>query len=76
MTRFSYNFRRAIAGVLLVLMVFAMTNYYFDLGYFGHRAKGLVLFGLGLVVIYAMFLVPSREDMEEHGGGRKRKKDH
>jgi hypothetical protein len=58
-----------------VLLVFAVTNYYFDLGYFGQRAKGLVILGIGLVVIYAIFLVPSRKDMDQHGAGRKQEQD-
>jgi hypothetical protein len=74
MTRSTYTLHRILAGLLFVSLSFAMANYYFDLGFFGEQAKGVMILGVGLAVIYRSFFAPTRADMREHSERRKSRK--
>jgi hypothetical protein len=71
----SFNLRRIMAGVLMLVTLFAGVSYYFDLGFFGQRAKGLLILSIGLAVLYGAFLAPTRKEMDEYGKSRKAYKD-
>ena len=71
MTRFAYTLHRVLGGILFLMFLFAMANYYFNFGVFGEHAKGIVLLGIGLILTYISFLAPTRADRREHRGGRK-----
>jgi hypothetical protein len=71
LTRFAFNLHRLLAGAFLLVFLFAAADSYFELGFFGQYAKGVVVFGIGVVVIYGLFLGPTRADMREHGRVRK-----
>jgi hypothetical protein len=65
-TRFSYILHRVLAGILLLLAVLAIANYYFDFGFFARGAKGVMLAVIGLMLIYAAYFVPSRDDVKDY----------
>lgn len=71
MTKLTYNLHRIFAGLLLLVLVFAGADYYLDLGFFGRGAKGILILGMALVVIYGAFFSPTRQDMREHRNARK-----
>jgi uncharacterized membrane protein len=66
MKRSTYNLHRSLAGVFLAVGLFAGVNYYFDLGFFGRGAKGVLVLILLLFVIYGGFFAPTRQDMREY----------
>jgi hypothetical protein len=67
MTRSAYNLHRLFAALLLLLSLFAIANYYLELGFLGQRAsKGILILAIGVTVIYGAFFSPTREDMDEH----------
>lgn len=75
MTKLSYTLHRVLGGILFLVLLFAMVNYYFDLGVFGEHAKGIVLLGIALILTYISFFAPTRADRQEHGRTRKITKD-
>ena len=75
MTRLAYTLHRVLGGILFLVLLFAMANYYFNLGFFGEHAKGIVLIGIGLILVYISFFAPTRADRQEHRGARKIAKD-
>jgi hypothetical protein len=66
-----FNLRRILAGVLMLLTLFALANYYFDLGVFDQHAKGFLILTIGLAVVYGAFLAPTRKDMDEFRESKK-----
>lgn len=71
MTRSTYNRHRIFAVCLLLVLLFSVANYYLDLDFFGRGAKGILLLAMAVIVVYGAFFSPTREDMREHGGGGK-----
>jgi hypothetical protein len=70
MTKLSYTLHRVLAGTLFLGLLFALANYYLNLGFFGEHAKGVVLIGVGLVLTYVSFFAPTRDDRREHSDTR------
>jgi hypothetical protein len=68
MTKLTYNLHRAFTGLLLLVVVLAMANYYLDLGLFGRGrgAKGVLILAMSVGVVYWYFFAPTRQDMREH----------
>ena len=64
-----------VSAILIVASVFNLINYYFDLGYFGHSAKGIMMITFLIVLTYLAVLDPSKRDKEEHAPWRKKKTD-
>lgn len=63
MRSLTYTQKRLIAGLLLILVILTAINYFLDLGIFGRFAKLVAICAASLVVIYGMFLAPTREEM-------------
>ena len=67
MKRAWYNARMIISVFLSISVAIGFVNYYFDLGYFGNSAKG-VLFGVGSIgLLYSLFLTPRKTEFKKHG---------
>ena len=72
MTRLS---RQRIIGIsLAVLAAFFLTNYYFDLGFFGRGAKGLLILTIGIGVVWGAYFAPTRQELSEDHERRRAKK--
>ncbi|MEO8061578.1 MAG: hypothetical protein ABI821_02400 [Pseudomonadota bacterium] len=65
MTQFTYNAHSFLAGIFVLAILFSTANYYFDFGFFGRGAKGVVLAVLGLFIVYGYFFSPTRDEMRE-----------
>lgn len=63
MKSLTYSQKRVIAGILLTLVILSAINYLLGLGVFGRFAKLVAICAALLVVIYGMFLAPTREEM-------------
>ena len=63
MTKSTYTLHRIFAVSFAAVLAFCLANYVFELGYFGgdRGAKGVVILGCGLMLIYLMFFAPTRE---------------
>jgi hypothetical protein len=66
MTKFAYRAHRILQAVFTAVGLFALANFYLDLGFFGRGAKGVLLSVMGVFVIYAAYFVPTRQDVHEH----------
>ena len=61
-----YKQKRLLAAVLLLYLIFAATNYYLNLGYFGRFAKLAMMIGVLMTLAYVIRFGVARKDMEEH----------
>ena len=62
-----YNLRMVVSLFLAIASAISFANYYFDLGYFGNSAKG-VLYGVGLIgLFFGLFFTPDTAEFREHG---------
>ena len=60
MKKVFFDRRKVLAGVLLLVTVFALANDQFALGLLGRYARGFLILCIGLAVIYGMFLAPKK----------------
>jgi hypothetical protein len=72
--KLAYGLNRVTAGIFLVAILFAMANYYFDLGFFRRGAKAVLTTVIAMFVIYGAFFAPTRQEMREHRDARRRLK--
>lgn len=66
-----YTWNRALAGLLLVAILFSAANYYLELGFFGRRAKLVMVLVLGAITAYGAFVMPTRQEMQERQAGNR-----
>jgi hypothetical protein len=71
-----YNLNRALAGLLLAALLFAAADYYLELGFFGHSAKLVMILVLGVVVAYGVFVMPTRQEMQDHRNAKRAAQNH
>jgi uncharacterized membrane protein YdfJ with MMPL/SSD domain len=62
-----YNWNRALAGLLLLAVLFASADYYLELGVFGRSAKLVMILVLFVIALYGAFVMPTRQEMQDHG---------
>jgi hypothetical protein len=62
----TYNRKRLVAGLLLLLAVCSIANYYFNLGFFPRFAKLLMMLVVLATLVYIVRFGPSRDEMERH----------
>lgn len=66
MTLLSYRVHQAVAVVFLAALLLSGADYVFKLGFFGSTAKPVAGVILLLLVIYAGFFAPARQEMQEY----------
>jgi len=74
MTEIPYHGKRIGAGILLLIGLFSLANYYFEWGIFGRFEKAAMI-GIFLVsFIYLVRVGPTVEDMLDHRDTKNREK--
>jgi hypothetical protein len=62
----TYNRKRLVAGLLLLLVVASGANYYLNLGFIPRFAKLLMMFVVLATLVYIVRFGPTRDEMERH----------
>ena len=77
MTRSSYVLHRVLAGIVFVLLVFAVANYYLALGLIGDQqtAKTVMFALVVFVAVYGAYFAPSLTEVRKQRQARKVTKD-
>lgn len=60
-----YKAHRIVLSIGLLMCLPLLIDFIFDLGFFGRLGKGILLFALGLFLLYAFFFAPTRAEIEE-----------
>jgi hypothetical protein len=62
----TYNQKRLVAGLLLLLVVSSAANYYLNLGFFPRFAKLLMMLVVLATLVYVFRFGLSRDEMERY----------
>ena len=66
MSKLSFNGKRVVLGVWLLLCMFFVANYYLDIGVVGRFAKQAVILGFVVLALLQHFVGPSLSEVREY----------
>ena len=66
MSKLSFNGKRVVLGVWLLLCMFFVANYYLDIGVVGRFAKQAVILSFVVLALLQHFVGPSLSDVREY----------
>jgi hypothetical protein len=66
MTKLSFNGKRVVLGIGLLVCLLCVANYYLNLGVFGRFAKQAVIVSFIVLVIVQHYIGPSLSEVREY----------
>jgi hypothetical protein len=66
MTKLSFNGKRIVLGIALLICLLCVTNYYSNLGIFGRFDKQAVIASFIVVILIQHFIGPSFSEIQEY----------
>ena len=72
MSNFSFNKRRAVLGVFLLLCLLCVVNFYFKLGVFGRFSKQAVIISFVVLAVVQHFIGPTLSEVREYRDNKRR----
>ena len=66
MSKLSFNGKRVVLGVWLLLCMFFVANYYLDIGVVGRFAKQAVILSFVVLALLQHFVGPSLSEVREY----------